>query len=178
MEMYREEPAPPLIRMGFWVCLGLYGLSFVLPVDLNHTGGHGLGLFLYGCFGLMMAVFGSIHALTHPQAGAWTEIGQMWLAVLPWFANLVMWFALAQFRLENGRAALGKALAASLLASGFVLLPFMLDRTWGFSLSPAYLAWVGSMVILVIWSGFLARHERQWRSFDPSASFPVEQIQG
>src|SRR5438445_778477 len=106
MELFREtKPTPWSIRIGFWMCLLLYALSFVLPVDLNRPTA-GCALFLSGCLGLMMAVFGPIHALLHPHPTAWSEIGQMWLAVSPWFANPVMWFALAHFRLENGRPAL------------------------------------------------------------------------
>lgn len=174
MELFREiKPTPWQIRMGFWVCLALYVVSFVLPADLDRPRMMGFGMFLSGCLGLMMAVFGPVHAIMHPEPTAWSEIGQMWLAVLPWFANPVMWFALAHFRLENGRPALRTALTAVLLASGFVLLPFVLDKTWGLSVCPAYFAWIGSMACLAIFSVFLARHNReQW----VPCEFPSEQV--
>jgi hypothetical protein len=80
---------------------------------------------------------------------------------LPWLANPVAWFALGQFALQDGRGACRTATLASLLAAGFALLA--LGSWWRLVQSPAYLAWLSSMVCLAVFSRFLARHHQRTR---------------
>jgi len=155
-------PPPWTIRMGFWLCLGLYVLAFLLPVDVDRPDEKGYGLFVAGLWGFMMALWAPLYALDASFKG-WTEVLQIWLAVLPWLANPIMWFALAHFGMGNGRQAAGRALVAALFAAAAVV---VIPGVWyapriAVPQSPAFLTWAGSMLCLAFFGSLLARHNER-----------------
>jgi hypothetical protein len=164
MRYVKEILLPPwTMRIGLWVSLGLYVLAFLLPVDLQRPDQKGYGLFVAGLWGFMMAIWAPVSALVGSFKG-WTDVLQLWLAVLPWLANPVMWFALAHFGMGNGRQAAGRALLAALFAS----MCFVVPGVWyspriAVPPSPAFLTWAGSMLCLAFFGLVLARHNERYR---------------
>jgi hypothetical protein len=164
MRYFKEVLPPPwTIRMGFWLCLGLYVLAFLLPVDVQRPEQKGYGLFLAGLWGFMMAIWAPVYSIgVSFKLG--TEVLQIWLTVLPWLANPIMWSALAHFGMGNGRQAAGRALLAALFAAGVFLIPAVwYSPRIAVPLSPAFLTWAGSMLSLAVFGLLLARHNDRYR---------------
>ena len=146
---------PRAIRIGFWLCLGLYVLSFFLPADAERTNEKGYSLFVAGIWGLMVALCALLSAIG--EGVRLSEVLHIWLAVAPWLANVVFWFALAHYGMGNGRPALRRAVWAALLATVVFLVPGSWYRPAGLPLSPAYWVWLGSMACLALFSALLVR---------------------
>ena len=162
-------PLPRAIRIGFWLCLGLYVLSFFLPADAERTNEKGYSLFVAGIWGLMVAICALLSAIG--EGVRLSEVLHIWLAVTPWLANVVFWFALAHYGMGNGRPALRRAVWAALLATVVFLVPGSWYRPAGLPLSPAYWVWLGSMACLALFSALLVRHEERYQ-------FPAELEEG
>src|SRR5262245_43944644 len=170
MQAFTEiRVVPWSIRMGFWVCLGLYVLSFCLPVNLERPTDRGYSMFFMGIWAMIISVAMPLHALFNGDAQALGQMVSWWLATAPWLANPVLWFALAHYGLGNGRAAGKTALTAALFAASYMLLAGFFDPPHGLPLfrSPAYAVWIGSMVCLALFSWRLARHEDTAHLYTP-----------
>lgn len=142
-----REPAPWTIKIGFWLALAAYLVSFVLPAQSGGPAWGGAGLFFWGICGVVMT-------LGHPP---------LVVFLLPWLANPFLWFALINVALGNGRAALRMVRIAALLALSHLLVSDFSTGVLGlfFGTSPAYFAWLGSIVLFMIFSSRLARHHEQ-----------------
>jgi hypothetical protein len=165
-------------RLGLWLCFGMYLAAFALPVRFHEAYVPGISLFLLGALGFVLSVYGLLYSLF--QGPTW-DIIHFVVATLPWLANIIFWFALALYAQGHSRASLRAGVFAALLAavvlissnplSGDFYKPrteFVLVQL----LSPAYLAWAGSMALLVVLAGSLAwRQKRRAALWYPTADW-------
>ncbi len=168
----KEIKPAPWLKVGLWLALAVYASAFFLPMNPAEPRLTGLSVFVLGIWGLFVALLAPFYALadglTLKSLG---EIVQLWLSVAPWLANPILWVALGHYGLGNGRAACRNSLIAVALAASCLLF-LVWDSMSGYlgwiPASPAYLAWLGSMVILLGFSWTLARQVDKNRvSFHP-----------
>jgi hypothetical protein len=159
--------------VGFWLCLLIYLLAFVLPMEL-HENSYTMGFTMFWCggVGVGLSLFGLLGALFHGFSWDGVRFG---LATVPWLANLLLWFGLALYAQGHGRASFRTALVAVVLAAGVLVTSpwwhsFSLtarENVLQFLTSPAYLAWTGSMGLLLVLAGRLAWRQNRvaglWR---------------
>ena len=169
-------------RLGIWLCFGLYLSAFVLPAHVNGKYEPGVWLFLLGAVGLVLGVYGILYTLI--EGLSWSNIHFV-IATVPWLANTIFWFALALYAQGNGRASLRGGLAAVVLAAVVLITSGPLSGHEFFGpraehmltqlSSPAYVAWSGSMALLVIFAAHLAwRQNRAAASWRPTAGWLAE----
>jgi hypothetical protein len=148
-------------RAGFWLCLLIYLAAFGLPMNLDDRYFPGYSMFAFGALGFVLSLYGLFFGLVR---GLPWECLAFFLATLPWLANFFFWCGLALYAQGNGRPSFISALIAVILAAG-ALVPWngvwigRLDL-WATIATPAYLAWIGSMGLLVILAGYLAWLQR------------------
>jgi hypothetical protein len=129
--------------------VGLYWLSFFLPVEVNDRGQlYGFHLFFLGlfcCWVIPAGVLESFHDIGRPGSfDPHSENVRFVLAVSAWLANPVFWIGLGCWLNGRWRAAGIAGVVAFLLGSGFYLFGDVFPGRIGV----AYYVWLSSMGVL------------------------------